>query len=286
MRIRLHEPAVALTDLAIGVEAGAFAIAVARTGQKAGLAAPAGDAIRRWFVVFFGATSVAAIAGAALHGLLPAGDAPVRRRLWRVSLGSIGVAGLSAWCLGALVALPREAAEPHPARRPGRSCGVPARPRSHGPAVRRRHRDVPARCARARRGVGQPAERSSGGPGRQDRPGRSRPDVRRGSRPGPPDRLPPAAVRPQRHVPHDPGRGHRVLLRVGARVPSGRRTEVRCRARTARPRARHGTRSGSSGRSSAPPGAATSAWRSAPASTTHTATRRRAAPSRERGVVR
>ncbi len=110
MRIRLHEPVVALTDLAIGIEAGAFAIALARTGAKSGDGSPVTDAIRRWFVVFFGATSLAAVAGAALHGLLPSGDAPARRRLWRVSLGSIGVAGLSAWCLGALLALPREAA--------------------------------------------------------------------------------------------------------------------------------------------------------------------------------
>jgi hypothetical protein len=50
------------------------------------------------------------MAGAALHGRFPKGDSPGRLRLWRVSLGSIGVAGLSAWCLGALLALPREAA--------------------------------------------------------------------------------------------------------------------------------------------------------------------------------
>jgi len=110
MRIRLHEPAVALTDLAIGVEAGAFAIALARAGRGAAIRGAREAAIRRWFVVFFAATSVAAIAGAALHGLLPDRDGPARRRLWRVSLGSIGVAGLSAWCLGALLALPRAAA--------------------------------------------------------------------------------------------------------------------------------------------------------------------------------
>ncbi len=110
MRIRLYEPAVALTDLAIGAEAGAFAIALLRAGSKDGLRTRRTVACRRWFVVFFAATSVAAIAGAALHGLLPDDDTPARRRLWRVSLGSIGVAGLSAWCLGAVIALPRGAA--------------------------------------------------------------------------------------------------------------------------------------------------------------------------------
>lgn len=110
MGFRLNEPAVSLTDLAIGVEAGVFAIALART--RSGIVPRSHlAAVRSWFVVFFAATSVAALAGAALHGLLPAGDTPGRRRLWRVSLGSIGVAALSAWCLGAFLSLPRSAAD-------------------------------------------------------------------------------------------------------------------------------------------------------------------------------
>jgi len=110
MPFRLHEPAVALTDLAIGVEAGAFALLMARARRDDGRRSPAAVTGRRWFVVFFGATSAAALAGAALHGLFPDRSHPARLRLWRVSLGSIGVAGLSAWCLGAVLALPRAAA--------------------------------------------------------------------------------------------------------------------------------------------------------------------------------
>lgn len=107
MGIRLHEPAIALTDLAVGLEAAVFTVAVGR----ATLAPPQRTERTReaagWFTVFFASTSVAALAGAALHGLVPAGGAgSARRRLWRVSLGSIGVAGLSAWCLGASIALP------------------------------------------------------------------------------------------------------------------------------------------------------------------------------------
>ena len=109
-RIQLYEPAVALTDLAVGLEAGVFAAALAWTGVRDGMRSREALLRRRWFVVFFAATSVAAIVGAALHGLLPRDDTPARRRLWRVSLGSIGVAGLSAWCLGAGLALPRSAA--------------------------------------------------------------------------------------------------------------------------------------------------------------------------------
>ncbi len=110
MRIRLNEPAVAVTDLVIGVEAGIFALAVARASGGDATRTQRATAARRWFVVFFAATSVAAIAGAALHGFFPDRDALARIRLWRLSLGSIGVAGLSAWCLGAVLALPPAAA--------------------------------------------------------------------------------------------------------------------------------------------------------------------------------
>ena len=109
MRIRLHEPAVALTDLAIGLEAGAFAVALARARTGDAQRTPRAVAARRWFVAFFGGTSVAALAGAALHGLVADRASPARLRLWRVSLGSIGLAGLSAWCLAAVLALPRAA---------------------------------------------------------------------------------------------------------------------------------------------------------------------------------
>ena len=110
MQLRVHEPAVALTDLAIGVEAASFALLLGRASRDDGRRAPEAVTARRWFVVFFGATSVAALAGAALHGLFPDREDPARRGLWRLSLGSIGVAGLSAWCLGAVLALPRASA--------------------------------------------------------------------------------------------------------------------------------------------------------------------------------
>jgi len=110
MRIHLHEPAVALTDLAIGVEAGVFGILMARARRDDVFRSPEAVTTRRWFVVLFGATGVAALAGAALHGLLPDRERPARLRLWRVSLGSIGIAGLCGWCLAAVLALPRAAA--------------------------------------------------------------------------------------------------------------------------------------------------------------------------------
>ena len=109
-RFRIHEPAVAMTDLVIGLEAGIFAVVMARAGDADAARTPLGVALRRWFAVFFAATSVAAIAGAALHGFFPDRDAEGRVRLWRVSLGSIGVGGLSAWCLAAALGLSSAAA--------------------------------------------------------------------------------------------------------------------------------------------------------------------------------
>jgi hypothetical protein len=110
VRFRLHEPAVALTDLLIGVEAGVFALILARAGSADATRTQPAVAIRRWFVVLFGATSVAALAGAALHGFFPDRGAVGRLRLWRISLGSIGISALSAWGLAAVLALPTHAA--------------------------------------------------------------------------------------------------------------------------------------------------------------------------------
>src|SRR5947208_1594961 len=67
MRLRLHEPAVALTDLAIGVEAGICAIALARARSGDAKRASREVSLRRWFVVFFGATALAAIVAAAIQ---------------------------------------------------------------------------------------------------------------------------------------------------------------------------------------------------------------------------
>ena len=109
--MRIHEPAVALTDLAIGVEAGALRAAhgpraarrrrtVAAGGRRRGAGSSSSSArrVRRpWPVPRCTACSRTA-------------SIPRASGLWRVSLGSIGVAGLSAWCLGAVLALPRAAA--------------------------------------------------------------------------------------------------------------------------------------------------------------------------------
>jgi hypothetical protein len=105
VRPTIHEPAVALTDLLVGLESIVFAVGLARR-RPAGAAVDARTLERHyWLVASFAATGAAALFGAATHGLFPDREDPTRRRLWRLSLGSIGVAGLSAWRIGAATAL-------------------------------------------------------------------------------------------------------------------------------------------------------------------------------------
>jgi hypothetical protein len=105
MRPTIHEPAVALTDLIVGLEAMAFAVGLARRRPDATDIDARALERHRWLVASFAATGAAALLGAAIHGLFPEKDDPTRRRMWRLSLGSIGVAGLSAWRIGAAMAL-------------------------------------------------------------------------------------------------------------------------------------------------------------------------------------
>ena len=96
----------ALTDALVGIEA--LAIAGSLRGWKGGDGRRAtGRAleIQRAFVLFYASTGVAALSGAALHGLFSDRRHPVRRALWRISLASIGLGSLAAWRLGAWLAL-------------------------------------------------------------------------------------------------------------------------------------------------------------------------------------
>ena len=107
------EPAAALTDALVGIEALALARSLGHrnTGAaglgsdgRAGRAGRAG-AIEDAFVLFYTSTGVAALSGAALHGLFADRRHPVRRALWRLSLAAIGLSSLAAWRLGAWLAL-------------------------------------------------------------------------------------------------------------------------------------------------------------------------------------
>ncbi|HEX6867176.1 MAG TPA: hypothetical protein VF119_00150 [Candidatus Limnocylindrales bacterium] len=93
------ERVVALTDLALGIEATVLAagLALGGRGRPSRLRGP--------LVVSFAATAVASLAGAALHGLFADRTDPRRSALWRTSLASIGMAALASWWLGARLAL-------------------------------------------------------------------------------------------------------------------------------------------------------------------------------------
>lgn len=104
MTERAEQPAVALTDLAVGVEASAFAVILFRRAPRYAID-PRTREVHRWLVVSFASTGIAALAGAAIHGLFADRTDPRRRRLWRLSMGAIDVGGLTAWRIGSALAL-------------------------------------------------------------------------------------------------------------------------------------------------------------------------------------
>lgn len=104
------ELAAAFTDLLVAMEAAMLALTVPAVGRADDGSADRRRRIGSGFRSFFWSTAVAAGSGAALHGLFTDSRNPVRRALWRVSLAAIGVAALSGWRTGAVIALPGPAA--------------------------------------------------------------------------------------------------------------------------------------------------------------------------------
>ena len=105
-RVRIHEPAVALSDLLLAVETGVCAVALARS-------APGSDApqrarrLHRSLVALFAASAAASLAGAGVHGLSSSKNDPREAGPLAHLAAAIGVAGLSAWRVGAALALQR-----------------------------------------------------------------------------------------------------------------------------------------------------------------------------------
>src|SRR4029453_14657198 len=84
----MNEPDVTITDYILAVEALAFAVLIARTATE--------TPVQRWFVIFFGATAVASLAGGTVHGFFVNSKV-----LWRIVLIALGVVSASAWAIGA-----------------------------------------------------------------------------------------------------------------------------------------------------------------------------------------
>ena len=84
----MKEADVTITDYILAIEALAFAVLIARTATE--------TPVQRWFVIFFGATAAASLAGGTVHGFFADSKA-----LWRFELIALGVVSASAWAIGA-----------------------------------------------------------------------------------------------------------------------------------------------------------------------------------------
>jgi hypothetical protein len=88
------EPDVTLTDYGLFAECAAFAWLIAR--RPAALAV-----LRRWMVLFFVFTAVAALVGGTVHGFFTGQIGSTGRVLWKVSMLAIGATALAVWAIGA-----------------------------------------------------------------------------------------------------------------------------------------------------------------------------------------
>ncbi|HEX7284972.1 MAG TPA: hypothetical protein VF532_02260 [Candidatus Angelobacter sp.] len=84
----MTEPDVALTDYAIALECAVIAFWLLRTRKS-------GERLSLWFMVFFLATALAALAGGTVHGFFSAQGSLGYRVLWPLGLIMIGLAALA-----------------------------------------------------------------------------------------------------------------------------------------------------------------------------------------------
>jgi len=90
----MTEPDVTLTDYVLCAECVAFAWLIAR--RPANLMA-----LRRWAVLFFVFTALAALFGGTVHGFYAAESGSTGRVLWKISMLAIGATALAGWAIGA-----------------------------------------------------------------------------------------------------------------------------------------------------------------------------------------
>jgi hypothetical protein len=102
--VTLLEPDVALTDFGLAIECACMAAWLHWH-------APPDRPLRRWFVIFFGASGFAALLGGITHGFLPDTQSTIYRVIWNATLLAIGIAGLSSWGIGARLLFSKTAAK-------------------------------------------------------------------------------------------------------------------------------------------------------------------------------
>ena len=92
----ISEPDVTLTDYGLAIECALLAYMLYRQRSPQ-------QALRIWFVLFFGSISVAAFTGRTVHGF-PVNDGTIAHGiLWRATLVAIGITALTAWVAGAWI---------------------------------------------------------------------------------------------------------------------------------------------------------------------------------------
>ena len=89
----MTEPDVTLTDYVLCGECAAFAWLIAR--RPANLMA-----LRRWTVLFFVFTALAALFGGTVHGFYADESGSIGAVLWKMSMLAIGATALAAWAIG------------------------------------------------------------------------------------------------------------------------------------------------------------------------------------------
>ena len=91
---RVDEPDVTLTDYLLAVETAFFAKAVVRRPTRR-------PVLRRWLGAFFGAASVASLAGGTVHGFFGDEDSLGHRIVWPASMLAIGTGAFALAAVGA-----------------------------------------------------------------------------------------------------------------------------------------------------------------------------------------
>ena len=90
----MTEPDVTLTDYVLCAECALFAWLIAR--QPTDLVE-----LRRWTVLFFVFTALAALCGGTVHGFYADENGGIGRVLWKISMLAIGATALAGWAIGA-----------------------------------------------------------------------------------------------------------------------------------------------------------------------------------------
>ncbi len=92
----MTEPDVTLTDYALALECGLFAVLLWRREAR-------WPPLRTWFVVFYGAIGAATLSGGTVHGFFLDPASTGNRILWPATLLAVGFAALAIWVLGAWI---------------------------------------------------------------------------------------------------------------------------------------------------------------------------------------